>query len=147
MRQRLVRLRPDDLHALDAYARDLGSLGQYLVNTDPMAALPYYQKELEIEQNLTHRSNAMRYSSGVAHAYGQLTDAYESLGDNAREFENATSVLAIFQDLSRKDPLNASLAQHLAIAYANTALALARLRKLKSSIEYWNKSVGIMRAL
>lgn len=142
-----LSVKPDDLRTLDLYASALGSIGQYLVNTDPRAALPYYQRELEIERRLTQRSSAITYANRVAHAYGQITGAYEYMGDNAREFENATKVLAIFQDLSREDPKNASLGQHLAIAYTNVALALARLGKFKSSLDDWTKSAEIMRKL
>ena len=142
-----LRLRPDDLRALDLYARDWGNIGQYLVATDPRAAFPYYQRELEIERGLTQRSNAVRYANRVAHAYGQIADAYESLGDNAREFQNATEALAIYKDLRSKDPENASVSQHIAIGYTNTALALARLGKFKASFDDWNKSVETMRKL
>ena len=109
-----LRVKPDDPRILHLYATNLGGIGQYLVDTDPRAALPYYQRELEIERKLTQRSSAIRYASGVAHAYGQITNAYEYIGDNTREFENAAKALAIYQDLSHQDSKNASLGQHAA---------------------------------
>lgn len=142
-----LKLTPDDVPTLHLYASDMGGIGRYIVDTDPKGALSYYQKELEIEQSLTERSSGVKYASRVAHAYGEIMDAYEYMGDNARELENAEKALAIFEDLSRKDPKNASMEQHLAIGYINAALALARTGQVKRSIEDWTKGVELMRRL
>lgn len=143
----LVRIRPDDLHALDAYAIDLSHIGGSFESTDPKAALPYYQKELEIEQKLHQRSLDIRYGRGVARTYSEIARAYDKMGDYPRALENDVRDLAIYQELIVEDPKNVLLQQGLAIAYVNTAEASAKTGEAAQHLDYVFKSLELMRAV
>ena len=62
----------------------------------------------------------------MAISYSSIGDAYADLGDFVLEVENNPKGLKIYEDLSRADPRNALLRQGLAMAYGNTASAVAR---------------------
>jgi tetratricopeptide (TPR) repeat protein len=140
-----LRIKPDDLRTLHAYAVDLSEIGDSREPTDPEAALAYYQRELEIERNLSQSSTELRYACGLAIAYGEIAGVYGDIGDYPRLVENNRKGLAIYEELKRADPKNALLRQGLAIAFANTATALAKVGSTGLGLEDWNKGVGIMR--
>ena len=142
-----LKLQPDDIQTLHGYAVDSRYIGDLLERTDPNAALPYYEKALEINHKLTERSTEIQSARSVAISYGNLADVYADLGDYAREAESNSKGLEIYQGLSRADPKNALLRQGLAIAYVNTASALARVGKSAESLEYSSKGLEIMRSL
>jgi len=142
-----LRIQPDDLPTLDAYATDLSRIGDFLEQTDPQAALPYYQKELEISQQLSQKSRAVRYARGVALAYRNISSVYDDLGDDVRSFENDVKYLTILEEINREDPHNVTLRQSLAIAYGNTAMSLAKVGKIKLALADWSKGIEIMRKL
>ena len=142
-----LKIQPDDVHSLHGYAVDLRNTGDLLEPTDPRAALPYYEKALEINRKLTQRSTEIQYARSVAISYGEIADVYADIGDYAREAENNRKGLEIYQDLCRADPKNALLRQGLAIAYVNTATAVARVGNTKESLEYSSRGLEIMRSL
>jgi serine/threonine protein kinase len=143
----ILRINPDDFHALDGYATDLSKVGGSLERTDPDAALAYFEKELEIEQKLHQRSRDIRYARGVALTYGHMASVYGNMGDYPRALENDSRDLAIYQELIRVDPQNSLLQQGLAIQYVNTATQLGRTGKLPLSLTYMDKGLEIMRAI
>ena len=143
----VLRIKPDDLHALDGYANDLSDVGSSLESADPMAALSYYQKELEIEQKLHQRSTDIRYARGIARTYGQIANVYDTTGDYRRALVNDSKDLAIYQELLLVDPRNTLLQQGSAIAYANTATQLGKTGDLPLSLTYMNKALEIMRGV
>ena len=143
----ILRINPDDFSAMDAYAIDLFHVGLALESDDSNSALPYYTKELGIEQTLHQRSADTRYSRGVAHAYGDLARAYEKKGDHSLALENYARGLAIFQELIRVDPRNTLMQQSLAIAYINTASESAKLGITAQSFEFTKNSLDLMRAV
>ena len=142
-----LKIQPDDIRTLHGYAVDLRYTGDLLEPTDPRAALPYYEKALEINRQLTQRSAEIQYARSVAISYANIADVYADIGDYTREVENNQKGLEIYLDLSRADPKNALLRQGLAIAYVNTATAVARLGNNKQSLEYSGRGVEIMRSL
>jgi serine/threonine protein kinase len=143
----MLQIKPDDLRTLDGYAIDLSHVGGSLEGTNPSAALPYYNKELEIEQKLHERSTEVRYARGVARTYGEIGRVYEKMGDYPHALENEERDLAIYQGLIRVDPQNTLLQQGLAIAYVNTATGLGKARKTAQSLEYMDASLKIMQAI
>lgn len=143
----ILGINPDDFSAMDAYAIDLFHVGLALESDDSNSALPYYTKELGIEQTLHQRSADTRYSRGVAHAYGDIARAYEKKGDHSLALENYARGLAIFQELIRVDPRNTLMQQSLAIAYINTASESAKLGITAQSFEFTKNSLEIMRAV
>jgi tetratricopeptide (TPR) repeat protein len=142
-----LKIQPNDVQTLHAYAVDSRYIGDLLEPTDPQAALPYYEKALEINHKLTERSTEIQYARSVAISYSNLADVYADLGDYAREVENNRKALAMYQDLNRVDPKNALLRQGLAIAYVNTATVLARLSNTAESLDYSSQGLEIMRTL
>jgi serine/threonine protein kinase len=147
MDEAMLRIKRDDLRTLDGYAIDLSHIGGSLEGTDPKAALPYYQKELEIEQRLHQLSTEIRYGRGVARTYGEIGSVYGRLGDYPRALENYARDLKIYQELIAVDPKNVLLQRGLAIAYANTAGASAEVRDNAQALDYTFKSLEIMRGI
>ena len=143
----VLRIKPGDLRSLHGYATDLSKIGGTLERSDPQGALSYYQRELEIEQDLHRRSPDIIYGRGVALAYGHQARQYESMGDYHRALENDERDLAIYQDLIRLDSQNTLLQQGLAIQYINTATQMGRTGQLPASLTYMNKGMEIMQAL
>lgn len=143
----LLRIQPNDLRTLNGYAIDLSRVGGFLEGADPKAALPYFQKELEIELQLTHRSNELRYQRGLAASYADVASAYDDLGDYPRAADNSTKSLAIHQQISLADPENTYFRQSLAISYVNTGMALAKIGDTRLGLENSNKANEIMRKL
>jgi tetratricopeptide (TPR) repeat protein len=142
-----LKIQPDDVHTLHGYAVDLRYLGNLLEQTDPKAALLYYEKALEINRKLTQRSTQIEYVRSVAISYAGIADVYSDLGDYAREAENNRKGLEIYQDLNRADPKNALLRQGLAIAYVNTATAVMRTGDTRESLDYSGRGLEIMQGL
>jgi eukaryotic-like serine/threonine-protein kinase len=143
----LLKLKPDDVTAMDAYAVDLGAFGFVLEGSDPQAGLANYEKALDIDRKVAQISPEPRYQRRVAIAYGSIASVYDDIGDYARAADYDMKDLAIFQDLTRADPKNALLRRGLAIAYSNTASAFVRAGKIELALEYSNKGVDIMRTL
>jgi eukaryotic-like serine/threonine-protein kinase len=143
----VIRIKPGDLRSLHGYATDLSNVGTTLQHSDPQGALSYYQRELEIEQDLHQRSPDIIYGRGVALAYGHLARQYEIMNDYHRALENDQRDLAIYQDLIRLDPQNTMLQRGLAIQYINTATQMGRTDQLPASLTYMNKGTEIMQAL
>jgi serine/threonine protein kinase len=144
----ILHLKPDDLKALNAYDVDLGEIGKRLEGPDPMAALPYYQKCLEIAQMVHNRSPAdIRYAKEVAVDFGQVASVHGDLGNYERETWYYQQGLAIYRELIRVDPRNTMLQQGLAIAYANTGGALARTGATLAAMDDVRQAVDIMRDL
>lgn len=139
-----LRIKPDDLHTLDGYAIDLSAIGTYLGRTDPRSALPYYQKELEIEKELHRRSTETRYTRGIAIAYGQIASVYDNLGDYPRALENYSEDLRVYQQLANVDPNNVTLQMGLAISYTNAAEAASKSGDTSHALDNWNKGSEIM---
>jgi serine/threonine protein kinase len=139
-----LRIKPDDLHTLDGYAIDLSAIGTYLGRTDPRSALPYYQKELEIEKELHRRSTETRYTRGMAIAYGQIASVYDNLGDYPRALENYSEDLRVYQQLANVDPNNVTLQMGLAISYTNAAEAASKSGDTSHALDNWNKGSEIM---
>ena len=139
-----LRIKPDDLHTLDGYAIDLSAIGTYLGRTDPRSALPYYQKELEIEKELHRRSTETRYTRGMAIAYGQIARVYDNLGDYPRALENYSEDLRVYQQLANVDPNNVTLQMGLAISYTNAAEAASKSGDTSHALDNWNKGSEIM---
>ena len=142
-----LKMRPDDLQILHAYALDLKNLAISLESTDPRASLPYYQKALDLNLKLTQRSSEVRLRRSVAISYAEIADVYQDLGDFRQEVENNRRGLEIYQELSAADPKNALLRQGLAIAYVNTAAAVSRNGDLAKSVEYAGEGLELMRGL
>lgn len=142
-----LKIQPDDVRTLHGYAVDLRNTGDLLEAADPRAALPYYERALEINRQLTQRSTEIQYERSVAISYAEIADVYADIGDYARESENNRKGLEIYQDITRADPKNALLRQGLAIAYVNTATAVARVGSTKESLDYSSKGLEIMRSL
>jgi eukaryotic-like serine/threonine-protein kinase len=142
-----LKIQPDDIQTLHGYAVDSRYIGDLLEQTDPRAALPYYEKSLEINRKLTQRSTEIQYARSVAISYSNIADVYADLGDYAREVENNRKSLEMYQDLNRADPKNALLRQGLAIAYVNTATALAGAGNIAESLDDSSKGLEIMRSL
>lgn len=140
-----LKIKPNDLLARHGYAVDLIYVGAGLEETDPRAALTYYERARDVEQSLARGSNAERYARQLAIAYLDVASVYDDLGAYSRAVENDQRYLAIYLRLSASDPKDVLLRQGLAIAYANTATALAKIGQTKSAIEDWNKGVEIMR--
>ncbi|MBI3478011.1 MAG: serine/threonine protein kinase [Acidobacteria bacterium] len=143
----VLTIQPDDVQTLHGYAVDSRYIGDFLEPTDPQAALPYYEKALEINRKLTQRSTEIQYARSVAVSYSNIADVYADLGDFAREVENNRKSLEMYQDLNRTDPKNALLRQGLAIAYVNTATALAGTGNIAESLDDSSKGLEIMRSL
>jgi serine/threonine protein kinase len=142
-----LKIKPDDISFLHGYAVDLANLAEATRETDPTAALTYAQQAAGIEQKLTQRSNALKYTRELAIAYMQIASAYDDNGNYLRAAENDQKYLAMYIKLHASDPKNALLRQGLAIAYANTASALAKVGQTRSAVEDWSKGVEIMRDL
>jgi tetratricopeptide (TPR) repeat protein len=142
-----LTIQPEDVRTLHAIAVDTSYIGQLLHQTDPRAALPYYEKALEINRQLTHRSTEIQYVRSVAIAYGNIADVYADLGDYARQVANNKLGLEIYQDLDRRDPKNALVRQGLAIAYVNTASALSTIGEFEEALRDVVKGIEIMRGL
>ena len=144
MDEATLRIKPDDLHTLDGYAIDLSNIGGHLERTDPKSALPYYQKELEIEQELHRRSTETRYTRGVAIAYGHIASVYDDLEDYPRALENYLEDLRVYQQLANVDPNNVTLQMGLAISYTNAAEAASKVGDISHALDNWKKGSEIM---
>ncbi len=142
-----LKIQPDDIRTLHAYAVALRYTGDLLEPADPKAALPYYEKALEINRKLTQRSTEIQFARSVAISYSSIADVHADLGNHQSEVENDRKALEIYQALNRTDPKNALLRQGLAIAYANTATAMANAGNIKESLEYSSKGMEMMRSL
>ena len=142
-----LKIEPDNVQILHAYALDLKNLAVAMEPGDPRGALPYYEKGLEINRKLTERSSDIRYLRSVAISYSEIADVYDDIGDYPREAENNLKGLEIYQGLSQADPKNALLRQGLAIAYVNTATAMGKVGDIQRSLEYSSKGLDIMRSL
>jgi tetratricopeptide (TPR) repeat protein len=143
----VLRIEPDDLSTLSAYAADLSHIGGALQRTDPQAALPYYQRELQIIKKVSEASTAVGYGRRVALAYRDLSSAYEDLADFSRAVEYDVKALKVLQQLSQADAQNASVKHSLAIAYTNTAEGFAEIENMKLALEYSEKATEIMHKL
>lgn len=143
----ILKIKPEDLNELNAYAIDLSHIGGHLEGRDPKKAIEYYNKELEIELRLTRLSNNIKYAHILASAYRDIGSVYEDLGEYPRSLENYVKCVAILEQLNRTDPQNTSVRQSLAIEYVNEAGALARVGKARQGIDFWNKSMEIIRSL
>ena len=142
-----LKIAPEDIQILHAYALDLKNMAISLEPTDPRAALPYYEKGLEINRQLTQRSSDTRFVRSVAISYAEIADVHNDLGEFQQEADSNRKGLEIYQQLSQADPKNALVRQGLAIAYVNTASALARVGDLPTSLAYCIKGLEIMRVL
>lgn len=145
--EEMLRLRPDDIHALDGYAIDLAHVAGSLQGTDRSAALEYYKKELGIEQKLHQRSTETRYARGVAIAYNQIASLYADAGDHVHSLENHLKGLEIYKELIGVDPKNALVQQGLAIAYINTATESAKTGNKAQALDFTKKSLDLMRGV
>jgi serine/threonine protein kinase len=143
----LLKIKPDDVTALRAYALDLGGVGFFLESSDPLAGLASFEKALDIDRKVSQISGEPRDQRRVAIDYGSIGSVYEDVGDYTHAADYGMKDLAIFQELTRADPKNALLRRGLAIAYNNTAAASVREGKIELALEYSNKSVDMMRAL
>lgn len=129
------------------YAVDLSHVGDTVARTNRNAALPYYKKELEIERKLHQRSADIRYSRGVARAYGEIARFYDGTGNNQLSLQNEMKDLAIYQELIRVDPKNNLLQRGLAIEYGNVAFGLAKMGHASPRLRYMQKAIGMMRTI
>jgi serine/threonine protein kinase len=144
----MLRLKPEDVKAQDGYAIDLSKIGGRLQNSNPVAALPYYQKSLEIEQRIHNNSpQDVRYARYVAVGLGQIGSVYDDLGDYRRAALYDAQGLEMYKQLIRMDPRNTMLQQGLAIAHVNTGLALAKAGDTSAAADYARKASEVMRAL
>jgi tetratricopeptide (TPR) repeat protein len=144
----MLRLKPGDSRVLNAYDVDLSEIAKRLEGSDPMAALSYYQRSLEIGQKLHSSSPTdIRYARNVAIDLGQVASVYGDLGDYKRKAWYHQQGLAIYKELIRVDPRNTMLQQGLAIAYANTGVALARTGSTFAAMDDAREAVNIMRNL
>jgi eukaryotic-like serine/threonine-protein kinase len=143
----LLKIKPDDVTALRAYALELGGVGFFLESSDPLAGLASFEKALDIDRKVSQISGEPRDQRRVAIDYGSIGSVYEDVGDYTHAADYGMKDLAIFQELTRADPKNALLRRGLAIAYNNTAAASVREGKIELALEYSNKSAEMMRAL
>jgi tetratricopeptide (TPR) repeat protein len=111
-----------------------------------MSALPYYRRELEIDQKVYARSGDVLYGRATALALEDIASVFDDLGDFPQAAAYAKEALAMFQELVHLDPKNATIQASLAIAYANTAEYLSKSGNTSTALEYANRSQGIMRA-
>lgn len=142
-----TKLAPDDLRILHGYAMGLGDVGTILEGFDAREALKNYQKELEIDLQVTKRSNDVRYWRSLAIDYGSIASVYDDLGDYPHALENNTKDLEIYHSLVGKDPNNALFQQGVAIASMNTAASAARAGNIPVALDDSSRSLEIMRKL
>jgi serine/threonine protein kinase len=142
-----AKINPGDVPTLEAYAMDLGVVGSSIEETNPQAALSYYQKQLEVAHQLSQRSHATRYARQVALAYRNIGNVYYDLRDYPHTHENYVQYLSILQEANRADPKSAILEEALGLAYANIALADAKLGKTDSAFESWGRGHDILQKL
>jgi tetratricopeptide (TPR) repeat protein len=126
---------------------DLGIVGGDLQQANPQAALSYYQKKLEVSQDLSQKTSAARYARGVANAYRNIGGVYYDLSDYPRALENYIKCLTNLQEINLADPQSAIVLQSLGLAYANVALTDSKLGKIKPALEDWGKGNDIMHKL
>jgi len=143
--EEMLRLKPENLRALDGYAIDLAHIGDSVEPTDKIAALAYFKKELDMEQKLHQRSTEIRYARGVAIAYNKIATEYERMGDYQPALENHLHGLEIYRDLIHVDPKNVLVQRGLAIAYINAATELVKTGGTAESLEFTKNSLEIMR--
>ena len=127
--KRLVALRPDDLPTLDGYGSNLANYGDAVQKRDLPAAIRIYEESLAAALKVHERAPAIaQYSRDVAVAYSRVGNAYTSLGDHQKSYENLRKGLDVSAAIAAEDPQNATFQQGLAIAYANTGDALCQVR-------------------
>jgi tetratricopeptide (TPR) repeat protein len=143
----LLKMKPNDLPTLHGYASDLSDVGGKLEASDPLEALNYYEKSLEISRRLTQLSLDVKYKRSVAIDYGNVASVYDDMGDYPRAVENNLKDLEIYQELSAADPKNALLKQGLAISYMNTAASCGRTGQIAKAMDYSDRSLEIMSPL
>jgi tetratricopeptide (TPR) repeat protein len=141
-----LRLKADDESTLHTYSYSLRGLGNLLEKTDPNSALPYYRRELEIEQKLYAKSTDVLLGRDAALALEDIASAFDELGDFAQAAAYAKQALAMLQELVRLDSRNATIQASLAIAYANAAEYLSKSGDTSTATEYANRALEIMRA-
>ncbi len=142
-----IRLAPDDIRTLHNLAMGAGDVGTILEGFDAREALKYYQKEMEIDSQITQRSNDPRYWRSLAIDYGSIASVYDDLGDYPHALENNKKDLEIYQTLVGKDPNNVLLQQGLSISYMNTASSASRAGNIALALDNSNRSLEIMRKL
>ena len=143
-----IKLAPNDLRTLHNYAMGAGDIGNILESFDAREALKYYQKEMEIDLQITQRSSETRYWRSLAIDYGMMASVYQDAGDYPHALENNKKDLEIYQNtLVAKDPNNALLQQGLAITYMNTAASAANVPNVPLALDYSNRALEIMRKL
>ena len=143
-----IKLAPDDLRNLHNYAMGVGDIGNMLEAFDARDALKYYQRELEIDLQVTQHSNDPRYWRSLAIDYGSIASVYDDLGDYPNAVENNEKDLDIYQNtLVANDPNNALFQQGLAITYMNTAASSARAGNIPLALDYSSRALEMMRKL
>src|SRR5215472_6861063 len=142
-----IKLAPDDIRTLHNLAMGAGDIGNILEGFDAREALKYYQREMEIDSQITQRSNDLRYWRSLAIDYGSIASVYDDLGDYSHALENNKKDLKIYQTLLEKDPNNALLKQGLSITYMNTAASAARAGNIPVALDDSSQSLEIMRKL
>ena len=145
--EKALKIQPDDPETRHEYALSLRSRGEALEDTNPKSALEYYQRVLEIEGDLTRKSNATKYVKVLALSYRDLAAVYGNLGDTTRKIDSERKSLEILQGMHRADPKNSSIGRSLAIEYANMALALSAIGKGQLAQEHWQESLRMIRGL
>ena len=141
----LLRMRPHDPEALNAYGDDLSSMGYAVRGTNLQQSLKYFQSSLEVFQKLHVESPEMRYAGNLAIAYEEVADIYDRLHDDARALENDSHSLDIMKNILNADPRNVRMRHSTAISYINTAIMLRRVGRHSESVDDTRESLELER--
>lgn len=141
----LLRMKPQDPEALNAYGNDLSSMGYAARAGDLPLSLRYFQGSLEVFQQLHNASPDMRYAANLAIAYEEVADIYDRLHDSAKALENDSHSLEIMKNMLIADPRNVRMRHSTAISYINTAIMLRRLGRQSESVDDTRRSLELER--
>jgi len=145
----MLRIRPQDTAALDGYAIDLVERGGIEEDSDPRAALGYYERALAIHKSLMGRGSDPHFASGAANDYGAISRVYENLGDIRRAYENDVASLGIEKKNLDTDPRNVTYEKSAGIAYVNAATEARKIGRkaealadTRAGVEWMRKSLA-----
>jgi serine/threonine protein kinase len=140
-----LKLEPDNVAVMHAYAVDLGARGNHYSGAQLYPqALADDQKALEIDLEVYRRDPTPHWEEYVAGAYRNIAGLYETVGNHKMAVDARLKMLEIYKHAASADPQNVDLRAHLAVAYINDGISFAKSGDERKSLELMNWGVETM---
>jgi non-specific serine/threonine protein kinase/serine/threonine-protein kinase len=147
LRSALVLAEQSGIADGERLAGDHWAIANVLVMTrDLPGALENYRAAASIREALAQGSHDISFRMHQAGDYYGMAEVLQRLGQFGQADEAARKAIAILEELSARNPNNATLRQYLASAYMTLGASLAARRRLNEALDSYTKAQRIYRA-